>query len=223
MRLMKMLLLSACLVFCACGAEVKSDDAGTASTGTDTTTGTDDGATDDGTGTDTGGDLLWDGGGINVGETITDFALKDCEKNEVVMSSLVQGKKVLMLDFGAGWCVACREAAPHLQKLYEQYGDCLGIVTILNQGDEPTDPATTQLCTEWKAWCGQQKEEQKPADCAELTFPIVTDPLDTQTTKFLDNGALPLILLVDPDGKILVRSVGESAEVDNTIEALCGG
>ncbi|MFH1730766.1 MAG: redoxin domain-containing protein [Planctomycetota bacterium] len=51
-----------------------------------------------------------------------DFTTKDLAGNDVKLSDF-KGRKIVLLDFYAGWCGPCRTEMPNLVKLYAKYKD----------------------------------------------------------------------------------------------------
>lgn len=58
---------------------------------------------------------------LEIGKKAPPFSLKDLNGKTVRLSDL-EGK-VVMIDFWATWCHACKLAAPALERLHKKYGD----------------------------------------------------------------------------------------------------
>jgi len=58
-----------------------------------------------------------------VGQPLIDFTLPDTEGKNQVLSKLISGSKVVVLDFWASWCGPCRSENPHVVELYKKYKD----------------------------------------------------------------------------------------------------
>jgi peroxiredoxin len=54
------------------------------------------------------------------GKIAPDFRLKDVDGNDVVLSSRI-GTKLLLIDFWAGWCRPCRLENPNVLKAYKEF------------------------------------------------------------------------------------------------------
>ncbi|MBI4259506.1 MAG: TlpA family protein disulfide reductase [Actinobacteria bacterium] len=96
--------------------------------------------------------------------------------------------EVVVLNFWASWCVPCRQEAPHLQALWERYGDegvqLLGV-------DYRDDPAAA------KAY---EREFG-------ITFPSVEDPAGSLAGLYELLG-VPTTFLIDVEGRIVYRFTG---------------
>jgi peroxiredoxin len=58
---------------------------------------------------------------VEIAVKAPDFSLKDLEGNTVKLSDY--SGKVVVLDFWATWCHACKEAAPVLESIYQKHKD----------------------------------------------------------------------------------------------------
>jgi peroxiredoxin/outer membrane lipoprotein-sorting protein len=131
------------------------------------------------------------------GQPAPDFSLQSLEGKTYKLSDL-KGK-VLLLDFWATWCPPCREELPIIEKLHKEFSG-KGLV-VLGINDE--NKATVQ----------QFVKQQK------LTF-----------TNLLDSGgavaraykvtAIPRVILIDKDGKIVKDITGYSPENEKILREL---
>lgn len=186
-----------------CGSKATTVDSGTAA-GSETTT-----VGDSAVGT--GGASVCTGTGVNQGDLLGDFELQTCDGTKVTFGSVLKGKKAVILDFAAGWCAPCREHQPALVELYSKYSTCgLDVVVVLSEQDQPNDPATKTFCQTWK---DQYKEP----------FTVLIDPTKKVTSAYLQGGGLPAEVIVDPQCKAQLKSVGKfSADEVITIQELTG-
>lgn len=123
-----------------------------------------------------------------IGDTISDFALKD-DKGQTVRLSQFRGK-VTVLMFYASWCPGCNEEAPHLEKeIWQKYKDkkvqVVGVA--LQEGDGPF------------AKMRKFRKDHK------LTYPLVLDDPGNIIQKFGFSG-IPQGVVIDPKGKYVAES-----------------
>ncbi len=146
-----------------------------------------------------------------VGKPAVNFIRKDKDGNEI---NLAQYKgKLVLLDFWGSWCGPCRASHPHLKELYKEYKNKgFEIIAIANE--------TAKTADEQKAkWLEAiQKDEISwihilNNDGAEIQN-IVKDYRVT---------AFPTKILLDKDGKILLRITASATDdIDKTLEKYLG-
>lgn len=123
---------------------------------------------------------------------------KDFEVNGQKLSDYV-GKdgKYLLVDFWASWCGPCRREIPGIKKILEENSDKLNVLGVA-VWDEPdaTRDAMKQL---------------------DITWPVIIDAQRIPTDIYGIMG-IPTILLISPDGTILVRDK-QGAELKDAVEA----
>ena len=116
-----------------------------------------------------------------------DFTLDGRDGRPVRLKGL-RGK-VVFLSFWATWCVPCREEMPAMERLYQTYRE-RGLVVVAVNFKESS--------AEVKAFMQE----------LHLTFPAVLDRKGAVTAAFSVR-QLPVTYLVDRDGKILWKALGE--------------
>ncbi len=97
----------------------------------------------------------------------------------------VPGAKVMVLATAAEWCTACREEAPKLQDLHDDYRDrgLQVLVTLFETAD--FDPAGAAQAAAW-------------VDLYGVTYPVVADP-EFQMEAYYDPQLTPMVMVVDVD------------------------
>lgn len=133
---------------------------------------------------------------------------------------------VILLDFWATWCVPCRTAMPHMQKLHEKY-----------QAKQGQDSGGLQLIG--IALDTKGSKIVKPFyNKAKVTYPMLADPTEdskedgiihtTQDMKaqYKVQG-IPVVYLIDSQGIIKHAHVGfkekDIQEIDHIIKELISG
>ncbi|NLR66483.1 AhpC/TSA family protein [Chitinophaga varians] len=135
-------------------------------------------------------------------------ALKDRHDNLVTLASL-KGK-VVLLDFWGSWCYPCRMSHPHLREAYARYKDA-GF-EILGVSNERGDTA------KWKDnWT-------KAMDADQMTWlNVLNNDASTDKDKGVleayDVKAFPTKILIDQEGKIVVKLVGNSEASREALDA----
>jgi peroxiredoxin len=109
-----------------------------------------------------------------------DFSLQSREGGTVSLADL-KGQ-VVMVNFWATWCGPCRQEMPHLEALYQRYGD-LGF-TLLGVNVEEDASGADEFLAE-----------------TPVSFPILFDPAN-QVSELYDVIAMPSTVLVDRSGNM---------------------
>lgn len=149
--------------------------------------------------------------GTNVGHTIAEFSLEDCDGNRVAFGDVLSEADLVLVTVGAGWCIPCIEESMTLEaETFEPFcARGLRIIDILFQDDQ-SNPATKLFCGQWRAQFG-------------FSFPVLVDPLFTLEPYFGGPASTqtPLNLLVDRQGVIRWRTTGTApADLNEQIELL---
>lgn len=139
------------------------------------------------------------------GNYAEDFTLMKPDSTKFTLSS-TRGKYV-MIDFWASWCKPCREAIPHWKEVYAKYKDRgFEIVAVTND-------------SRWSDWKKAMDAEQMPWIQLADEFPVKNMP--ARVISKYKHGTIPLYVLLDKEGKILVKS-GDKSEIDRKLAELLG-
>ena len=138
---------------------------------------------------------LYPGG--QAGQMARPFTITDSQGKRISLEEFRKGKKYLLLDFWASWCVPCRREIPNVKKQYELYK---------NKGFEVVSVSIDKDANAWRKALEQEK----------LPWP-----------NFLDNGevagiynvkAIPAMFLMDANGKLI--ATGEDARGESLAKKL---
>ena len=132
------------------------------------------------------------------GKMSINFVLKDNNGKDFSLSSL-RGKYVL-LDFWGSWCHWCIKGMPELKKYYEKSKGKLEIVSIDCKDTEEN----------WKAAIAKNQ----------LTWIQVKNEDSNDITVKYGVEGYPTLILIDPQGRIVKRFLGEVPEFFTTLDAL---
>lgn len=119
-------------------------------------------------------------------KTLPNFSLPDLQGKTV--SSTAWKGKVVVLDFWATWCVACREAFPILNDLQQKYGDKLIVYGISSDK-------------------GSAEKVQKFISKQKILYPILLDSGDSMSAVF-GYESVPSLYVFDAQGKLLTALTG---------------
>ncbi len=134
--------------------------------------------------------------GGKIGGEALDFALRSADGRHVKLSECY-AKDYVLLDFWASWCIPCINEIPKVQKLHEEYGDKLQILSISVDKDA-TD------------WCNAI-EKLHLTDWPQL---IIDNPDNAENYYFAEQTdmslaygieQIPCFVLIDKNGVILGR------------------
>jgi peroxiredoxin len=133
----------------------------------------------------------------SVGQQAPDFEVTDVNNQPWALSSF-RGKKYVLLDFWASWCIPCRQDYPFLKQAYENY-QSKGLEIILISSDKDLmkwRAAIKQDGTDnWKHFSLQENNS-----FLETSYSVI---------------GIPLKVLIDRDGKIIARWLGGAEEKIN--------
>lgn len=122
--------------------------------------------------------------GAAVGNRVPEFTVKDEAGKTHTLTSLLKGKKYMVLDFWASWCGPCRREIPNVKKQYELYK---------SKGLEVVSISIDKNAAAWKK---AVKEEN-------LQWPNFLSP---EVATQYNVRAVPTMYLLDASGKVLAEN-----------------
>jgi thiol-disulfide isomerase/thioredoxin len=119
------------------------------------------------------------------------FSITTIDGKQIAMDDL-QGK-VVLLDFWATWCVPCREALPHIQKVAKKLqGEPLVILSVSLDSDEQ----------KWKEFIVKN----------EMTWPQYRDgSFAGPVARMFSVNAIPHTFTIDADGVLQEEHIGDAS------------
>ena len=143
------------------------------------------------------------------GKRYTDINLVDLKGNQVRLSEFMKEGQCNMLEFWASWCSPCRASHPHLREIEAKYAP-EGLVVINIASENGKDARET--------WIKAVKEDK-------MTWTQILNNEGWEQCDVVKQFAItafPTKVLIGPDGKILVRTVGESEPIDQKLQEVYG-
>jgi len=128
--------------------------------------------------------IVFSAGAAWAGNPPPEFRLQDLDGDWITLSEQL-GEDVVYVTFWATWCVPCRREMPHLQELYEEFGE-QGF-TIIGVNTDP--PATTSKI---KPFVKRHR----------VGYPTLLDPDNNVLDTYNTTRELPYAILIDRQGDI---------------------
>lgn len=140
------------------------------------------------------------------GAAAPSFTMRDVMSGNQVSLSDYKGR-YLIIDFWGSWCGPCRRSHPHLLQIYDRYKDKgLSIVGIV--ADQEDDVIKSAATKDGLLWPQLNMYERRDGEL--------------EINRAYDVLAFPTKFLIDKDGKIIAKYVGDSSAIDSKLEELLG-
>ena len=136
---------------------------------------------------------------MNVGDRVPDFTLPTPNGKEVNFYSFLKGKKCVILDFWASWCVWCRKESPNVRKVFDTY-KAKGVDVISVSFDTNRDQWVKAIAEDDTPWT--QVSDLKSTDEGYLY-------------KWYGLQGIPAIFLIDAQGRIIAKGMRGAAIEEN--------
>ncbi|MDR6781536.1 thiol-disulfide isomerase/thioredoxin [Pedobacter africanus] len=145
-----------------------------------------------------------------IGKQAVPIQKKDINGQPVNLETL-KGKYVL-IDFWGSWCGPCRASHPHLKALYAKYkADGFEILGIAQEQGQTLESSR-------KAWIKAIEEDK--IDWIQVLNNEGLEQFDA--VKSYGVTAFPTKILLDKEGKIIARNVGDGSEIDAKLKEIFG-
>ena len=105
--------------------------------------------------------------------------------------------KVILVEFWATWCPACRATHPRLSALQKKHGDKLVVVGISNEPPQ---------------------EQSSYAKESKIAFTLLEDKEGKTQNEFFVN-AIPQLVVIDRTGKVVLATIGAGEYLEEAISA----
>ncbi len=151
--------------------------------------------------------------GSAVGMQAKDFVMKDINGSNITLSAF-KGKKVVIIDFWASWCIPCRESIPHLKILYDKYqSKGLAIIAVSEDKDK-------------EAWLKAIEKGRTNNWYHVLAITGKENIGETGIGMKYEATPIPMCYLINTEGIIVGKWLGQfnenDADIDNKLKAIFG-
>lgn len=123
-------------------------------------------------------------------ESVANFTLRDMNGKLFNLSSSL-GKKVILINFWATYCIPCKQEFPHLEELHKKYKDDDFLLLAIS-----TDKSST--ISRVKPYIKKNK----------FTFTVLLDSDSQVVNRFNPKMALPYSVIIGKDGKVKFQNEG---------------
>lgn len=141
------------------------------------------------------------------GNPAPQFTKKDKDGNNVSLSNFAG--KYLLIDFWGTWCGPCRQSHPHLVALYQKYSPMgLAFLNVAQEGNSDPRPGWLKAIEEDGLVWTQILNDEGKGECDVVTLFSIS--------------AFPSKILIDPQGVIVAKWIGDTPEVDEKLLEIFG-
>ena len=135
------------------------------------------------------------------------FTKKDKDGNDVSLSDY-KGQ-YLLIDFWGTWCGPCRQSHPHLIEMYHKYSHLgLAFLNVAQEGGRDPRPGWLKAIeNDGLIWTQILNDEGKE---------------ECDVVALFNISAFPTKILIDPQGNIVAKWLGDVPEVDEKLVELFG-
>lgn len=126
-----------------------------------------------------------------VGKQYKDYTIEDGLGNSAQLSDYLKDGRYLLVDFWASWCGPCRQAMPHLAKLNQEKANTLRVLSI-------------------GVWEEKIEDNNKAKQELNMTWETLFDK-ESKGVELYGIEGIPTILLISPEGEIVVRTHSPAA------------
>jgi thiol-disulfide isomerase/thioredoxin len=128
------------------------------------------------------------GSGTEAGRSAPDFTLPQLDGSDVVLGAM--HGKIVLLNFWATWCGACRSEMPSLEKLYQNLRSIHDFALLTVNIDRRGKPAVVQFMS-----------------TGGYNFPVLLDTSNSASAAYGVSG-IPSTFVIGRDGRIIWNGVG---------------
>lgn len=138
-----------------------------------------------------------------VGNKYTDFSSANKDGSQVSLSSVMDGKRYILVDFWASWCVPCMQEMPYVTEAYKKFKD-KGFEVFAVSLDNERGPWLSAIESNGLDW----------TNVSDLKL------WDNHGVKIYGVQSVPSNILIAPDGTIIARNLRGNALINKLEELL---
>lgn len=136
-----------------------------------------------------------------------DFSMVTIQGKKIRLSSF-RGKKIVLLDFWADWCLPCRKSFPFLKEILKEFGEkniVLIAIAVNTKKENWKKAIETDKTGEWVHILAAPVQNKKKS-------------LNSNIIELYEFEPIPFLYLIDKDGIIAGKWVGESQESNEALQ-----